>query len=118
MWHRSRTGARTSWNEKRRNKKRSSHINSVENLEGAYSGPKWERGQTNETPEKMSITSRIRERITVRGPKRNIELHRCLGGKLINKTGWMKKILNMGYKETIRGERNLNPKKIVKRTKI
>src|SRR3954471_22470227 len=73
------------------------------------------------TPDKMSIASRVRKRITIRSTKRDIELHGSLNSTLISKSGTRKKILNvsfLGNKESINGGGNLNPKKITKRTKI
>jgi len=73
------------------------------------------------TPDKMSIASRVRKRITIRSTKREIELHGSLNSTLIRKSGTRKKILNvsfLGNKESIGSGGNLNPKKITKRTKI
>src|ERR1041385_556145 len=73
------------------------------------------------TPDKMSITSRVRKRITVRSTKREIELHGSLNSTLISKSDTSKKILNVPFlrnKESINRGGNLNPKKITKQTKI
>jgi hypothetical protein len=74
-----------------------------------------------ETVDKMSMASWIRERIPIRSTKRNIELHGSLNSMLISKSGTSKKILNisfLGDKETMRDRRNLSPKKLTKQTKI
>jgi hypothetical protein len=69
----------------------------------------------------MAIACRVCEGITIGSTKLNIELHRSLSSALITKSGASKKILNiffLGDVEAIRSRRNLNPKKIAKRTKI
>src|SRR3954468_16390011 len=73
------------------------------------------------TPDKMSIASRVRKRITIRRTKRDIELHGILNSMLISKSGTSKKILDVPFlenKESINSGGNLNTKKITKRTKI
>src|SRR4051794_8117124 len=72
-------------------------------------------------PDKMSITSRVKKRTTIRRTKREIELHGSLNSTLIHKSSTSKKILAvpfLGNKESINSGGNLNPKKITKRTKI
>ncbi|XP_048556699.1 uncharacterized protein LOC125537428 [Triticum urartu] len=69
----------------------------------------------------MTITCQIRQGLTIRSTKVNIELHRSISGALITKSRMSEKILDilfLGNKEAIRGRRNLNPKKVAKRTKI
>jgi hypothetical protein len=73
------------------------------------------------TPNKMTITYRVRKRITITSTKLDIELHRSLNSALIPKSSTSKKILNillLGDRKTIRSGGNLDPKKIAKRTKI
>jgi hypothetical protein len=73
------------------------------------------------TPNKMTITCRVRKRITITGTKLDIELHRSLNSALIPKSSTSKKILNILFLrdiKTIRSGGNLNPKKVTKRTKI
>jgi hypothetical protein len=73
------------------------------------------------TPNKMTITCRVRRRITITGTKLDIELHRSLNSALIPKSSTSKKILDilfLGDRKTIRSGGNLNPKKLAKRTKI
>src|SRR3954470_17751344 len=75
----------------------------------------------NKTPNKMTITRRIRKRITISRTKLNIKLHRGLNSALIPKSSTSKKILNTLFLEdekAIKSGGNLNPKKISKRTKI
>jgi hypothetical protein len=77
--------------------------------------------QINKTPNKMTITSQIGQGISIRSTYVNIELHRSLNNALITKIGMGKKILDvlfLGNKKSIRGRRNLTPKKVAKRTKI
>src|SRR3954468_19734282 len=69
------------------------------------------------TPDKMSIASRVRKRITIRSTKREIELHGSLNSTLISKSVTSKKIPNvpfLGNKESIHSGGKLNPKKIMK----
>jgi hypothetical protein len=69
------------------------------------------------TPNKMTI----RERITIRSAKLDIELHRSLNSVLITKSSTSKEILDilfLGDIKSIRSGGNLNPKKVAKRTKI
>jgi hypothetical protein len=69
----------------------------------------------------MTIAYRIREEITIRSAKLDIELHRSLNNALITKSSTSKKILDvlfLGDIKTIRSEGNPNPKKVAKRTKI
>jgi hypothetical protein len=73
------------------------------------------------TPNKMTITCRVRKRITITSTKLDIELHRSLNSALIPKSSTSKKILDilfLGDRKTIRSGGNLNPKKVAKRTKI
>src|SRR4051812_42232268 len=75
----------------------------------------------NKTPNEMTITRRIRKRITISKLKLNIKLHRGLNSALIPKSSTSKKILNilfLGDIKAIRSGGNLNPKKVSKRTKI
>jgi hypothetical protein len=75
----------------------------------------------NKTPNKMSLTCRVRERITITSMKLDIELHRSLNSALIPKSSTSKKILDilfLGDRKTIRSGGNLNPKKVAERTKI
>src|SRR3954471_4391220 len=75
----------------------------------------------NKTPNKMTITRRIRKRITINRLKLNIKLHRGLNSALIPKSSTSKKILNilfLGDVKAIRSGGDLNPKKVSKRTKI
>ena len=70
---------------------------------------------------KVTIASRIRKRVTVRGTKLNTELHRSHNSALITKSSTSKKIMNiffLGDVEAIRGRGDLNPKKVAKWTKI
>jgi hypothetical protein len=72
-------------------------------------------------PNKMMIACRIREGITIRSAKLDIELHRSLSNALITKSSTSKKILDvvfLGDIKTIRSGGNLSPKKVAKRTKI
>jgi hypothetical protein len=72
-------------------------------------------------PNQMAIARRVRQGITIRSTKVNIELHRSLNSALITKSGMSKQILDilfLGDIEAIRGRRNLNPEKVAKRTKI
>src|SRR3954463_4000575 len=69
----------------------------------------------------MTITRRIRKRITISRLKLNIKLHRGLNNALISKSSTSKKILNILFLrdvKAIRSGENLNPKKVSKRTKI
>jgi bifunctional DNA-binding transcriptional regulator/antitoxin component of YhaV-PrlF toxin-antitoxin module len=69
----------------------------------------------------MTITCRVRKRITITGTKLDIELHRSLNSALIPKRNTSKKILDilfLGDRKTIRSGGNLNPKKVAKRTNI
>jgi hypothetical protein len=69
----------------------------------------------------MTITCRVRKRITITGMKLDIELHMSLNSALIPKSSTSKKILDilfLGDRKTSRSGGNLNPKKVVKRTKI
>src|SRR3954463_4916009 len=75
----------------------------------------------NKTPDKMTITHRIRKRITISRLKLNIKLHRGLNSALIPKSSTSKKILNILFLrdvKVIRSGGNLNPKNVSKRTKI
>src|SRR3954467_3820998 len=75
----------------------------------------------NKTPDKMTITRRIRKRITISKLKLNIKLHRGLNSALIPKSNTSKEILNILFLrdvKAIRSRGNLNPKKVSKRTKI
>jgi hypothetical protein len=68
----------------------------------------------------MKIACQIREWITIRSTKLDIEIHRSLTSALITKNNMSKEILDilfLGDIKAIRGG-NLNPKKIAKRTKI
>jgi hypothetical protein len=59
--------------------------------------------------------------ITIRSAKLDIELHRSLNSVLITKRSTSKEILDilfLGDIKSIRSGGNLNPKKVVKRTKI
>jgi hypothetical protein len=47
------------------------------------------------TPNKMTITCRVRERITITSTKLDIELHRSLNSALIPKSSTSKKILDI-----------------------
>jgi hypothetical protein len=70
-------------------------------------------------PNKMMIACRIREGITIRSTKLDIERHRSLNNALITKSSTSKKILDilfLGDIKTIRSGENLNPKKVAKRT--
>jgi hypothetical protein len=70
---------------------------------------------------KMTISCRIRERISIRSAKLDIKLHRSLSSALIPKSSTSKEILDilfLGDIESIRSGGNLNPKKVAKRTKI
>jgi hypothetical protein len=72
-------------------------------------------------PNKMAIAHWIRKRVTIRSTKLDIELHRSLNSTLITKSSTSKKILDilfLGDIKAIRSGGNLNPKKVVKRTKI
>src|SRR4051812_38258491 len=69
----------------------------------------------------MTITRRVRKRITISSTEVNIELHRSLNNALVSKSSTSKKtldILFLGYKKAIRGRRDFNPKKVAKRSKI
>jgi hypothetical protein len=69
----------------------------------------------------MTITCRVRKRITITSTKLDIELHRSLNSALIPKSSMSKKILEilfLGDRKTSRNGGNLNPKKVAKRTKI
>jgi hypothetical protein len=60
------------------------------------------------------ISCRIKERITIRSAKLNIELYRSLSSMLITKRSTSKKILDILFPErykSIRSGGNLNPKK-------
>jgi hypothetical protein len=73
------------------------------------------------TANEVTIASGIRKRVTIRGTKLNVELHRSHNCALITESSARKKILNiffLGDVEAIRGRGNLNPKKIAKWTKI
>jgi hypothetical protein len=73
------------------------------------------------TSNKMTIACRIRERITIRCAKLDIELHRSLNSALIAKSCTIKNILDipfLGDKKSIKSGGNLNPKKVAKRIKI
>jgi hypothetical protein len=77
--------------------------------------------EINKTPNKMAITCGIRKKLTISRSKLNSKLHRSLSDTLITKISPRKKILNilfLGDKEAIGCRRNLNPKKVAKRTKI
>jgi hypothetical protein len=72
-------------------------------------------------PNKMAIARWIRERVTIRSTKLDIELHRSLNSALITKSSTSKKILDILFLrdiKAIRSGENLNPKKVAKRTKI
>jgi hypothetical protein len=69
----------------------------------------------------MTITCRVRKRITITSTKLDIELHGSLNSTLIPKSSTSKKILDilfLGDRKTIRCGGNLDPKKVAKRTKI
>jgi hypothetical protein len=73
------------------------------------------------TPNKMTIARWIRERITIRSVKLDIELHRSLNSALITKSSTSKEILDivfLGDIKSIGTGGNLNPKKVAKRAKI
>jgi hypothetical protein len=73
------------------------------------------------TPNKVTITCWVRKRITITSMKLDIELHGSLNSTLIPKSSTSKKILDilfLGDRKTIRSGRNLDPKKVAKRTKI
>src|SRR3954469_493171 len=75
----------------------------------------------NKTANKMTITCRIRKRITISRVKLNIKLHRGLNSALIPKSSTSKKIMNilfLGDVKAIRSGGKLNTKKVPKRTKI
>jgi hypothetical protein len=75
----------------------------------------------NKASNQMAIARGIRKRVTIRSTKLDIELHRSLNNVLITKSSASKKILDilfLGDIKAIRSGGNLNPKKIVKRTKI
>ena len=46
---------------------------------------------------KVTIASGIRKRVTIRGTKLNVELHRSHNGALITKSSASKKILNIFF---------------------
>jgi hypothetical protein len=72
-------------------------------------------------PNKITIARRIRERITIRSTKLDIELHRSLSSALITKSSTSKEILDillLGDIKSFRSGGSLNPKKVAKRTKI
>jgi hypothetical protein len=72
-------------------------------------------------PNKMTITCRVKKRITITSTKLDIELHRSLNSALIPKSSTSKKILDILFlrdRKTIRSGGNLNPKKVAERTKI
>src|SRR3954468_1708021 len=69
----------------------------------------------------MTITRRVRERITISSTEVKIELHRSLNNALVSKSSTSKKILDilfLGYKKAIRGRSDFNPKEVAKRSKI
>jgi hypothetical protein len=69
----------------------------------------------------MAISCGISERFTVSGMKLKIKLNGSLNSAMISEERANKKILNvffLGQINAIRGRRELNPKKITKRTKI
>jgi hypothetical protein len=69
----------------------------------------------------MTIARRIREGITIRNTKLDIELTRSLNSALVTKSSTSKEILDilfLGDIKTIKGGGSLNPKKVAKRTKI
>jgi hypothetical protein len=71
-------------------------------------------------PNKVTIACWIREGITIKSMKLDIEIHRSLNNVLITKSSMSKKILDilfLGDIKTIRSGGNLNPKKVAKRTK-
>jgi hypothetical protein len=73
------------------------------------------------TPNKMTITCRVRETITITSTKLDIELHRSLNSALIPKSSTSKKILDilfLGDRKTIKSGGNHNPKKVAEMTKI
>jgi hypothetical protein len=73
------------------------------------------------TPNKVTITCRVKKRITITSTKLDIELHGSLNSTLIPKSSTSKKILDilfLGDRKTIRSGGNLDPKKVAKRTKI
>jgi hypothetical protein len=77
--------------------------------------------QIDKAPNYMAIPSRISERFTISGTKLEIELHGSLDSAMISEGGASKKISNvlfLGQINAIRGGRDLNPKKVTKRTKI
>src|SRR3954465_10157178 len=75
----------------------------------------------NKTLNKMTITRRIRKKITISRLKLNIKLHRGLNSALIPKSSTSKKILNILFLRDVKAIRsggNLNPNKVSKWTKI
>jgi hypothetical protein len=65
----------------------------------------------------MTIARRIREWITIRSTKLEIELHRSLNSVLITKSSTSKEILDilfLGDIKPIRGGGNLDPKKVAR----
>jgi hypothetical protein len=69
----------------------------------------------------MTITSRILKRLTISRRKVNIELHGSLSSPMINKRNSIEKILNillLRQKEPLRHGGDLNPNKVLQRTKI
>jgi hypothetical protein len=72
-------------------------------------------------PNKITIARWIRKRVTITSTKLDIELHRSLNSVLITKSSTSKEILNilfLGDMKAIWSGGNLNPKKVVKMTKI
>jgi hypothetical protein len=69
----------------------------------------------------VTITCRVRKRITITSTKLDIELHGSLNSTLIPKSSTGKMILDilfLGDRKTIRSGGNLDPKKVAKRIKI
>jgi hypothetical protein len=66
------------------------------------------------TPNTMTITCRVRKRITITSTKLDIELHRSLNSALIPKSSTSKKILDilfLGDRKTIRSGGTSIPRK-------
>ena len=71
-------------------------------------------GEIEKTPNKMAITSRIRQGLTIRSMKVNIKLHRSLNSALITKSRTSKKILDIlffGNKKPLEVEETSIPRK-------
>jgi hypothetical protein len=77
--------------------------------------------KVNKTLYNVMITSRYLKRFTISGFKVNIKLHGSLSIPVINKRSSIKKILNLfllRQKEPLSYGGDLNPKKVLQRTKI